>query len=377
MACLPALTPLLLLAPPCAGHPMTTPAAPQGAPTPSAAPPSAAPAGAPPTDPPAPPDPLREELALLDLASTRRVTIPEGVETLRELVEALAAQGGIPVEVEWQSLVRGGVTPTTAPPVTRGEGSLLAVLDACCAALGQSTERPRVEAALGCLRIMAPSSAAELRRTRGYPADAIAEELVDLATSHIDPENWATNGGEVQRLSVVGGTVVVSAPATVHRRFAALLHELEATRPAGVEFTTELWRIPAAAYRSRAMGGHADDDASFDPGSIEGARRLASPGLVAAMDSSARTKLDGAGRGVELQLRPEADPQGALRANYELMMEEGELRTSASGVLPLPPGGGPAGVAVDTGGDAILLLRIRGRPLLRGATGHDGSHPDP
>jgi len=318
-------------------------------------------------------DSLAEELALLELANTRRVQVPPGISTLRELLDALQAQAGIDIDVDWEGLVRAGVEPDGEPPITRGEGSLLAVLEACCTALGTTTDRPRAEASLGRVRLVSSSGAATLRRTRAYQADSIAEELVSLATDHIDPENWVGNGGEVQRLSRVGGTVLVSAPASIHRRMAQLLDELRATRPAGVSFVVDILRIPGEAFRLHMLEQSSAEDHAPDASieSIRGAERIAAPALVAALDTDAVAKIERGGSTLTVRLRPSRAEDGSTVATYEVTIDRGEDSTQVTGTLPLPLSGPPATIAAeDPLSDTVFVLRLRGRPLLRAGFGH-------
>lgn len=45
-----------------------------------------------------------------------------------------------------------------------------------------------------------------------------AREIVDMLTSLIEPEQWTTNGGEGASVRIHGGTLIVLAPAYIHRQ---------------------------------------------------------------------------------------------------------------------------------------------------------------
>lgn len=311
---------------------------------------------------------LARELELLELAATREVRVPPHIATLRELLEALSAQAGITVEGDWEGLLRLGVDPDEAPPISQGDGSLLAVLDALCTSLGSPTERPRPEALLGRLRIVSPVVAGSLRRLRVYHAGPLASEFMPLAEDHIDPEGWQRNGGEVQHATTVDGAVIVSAPASTHRRLSQLLDELRATRPAAVGISIDLLRVPGEPFRALAM--EASDSGEVVTGaaleSLRGASRLAAPTLVAVMDLEAAATIVQGGWTIDLRLRPRRLEALGTIIEYEVAARREEVSVRLSGSVPLPTAGDPAVLAFEEGTeDAVIVLRIRARPLPR------------
>jgi hypothetical protein len=75
------------------------------------------------------------------------------------------------------------------------------------------------------------------------------EELIRLITNHVDPEAWMNYGGSVALMSDHAGAVLVSAPATVHRRLRRTLALLREADPAGVAIDAAVVEAPRAALK--------------------------------------------------------------------------------------------------------------------------------
>jgi len=314
-------------------------------------------------------DALTAELAVLDRAASSFVTVPSDARTLRELLDSLAAQSGVPVEADWDALATLRISPDDAPPLARGEGSLLAVLDALCVSVGVPYARPRAEAILGRMRLVTPTAVISLRHTRAYQADQLASEFAVQAAEHVDPEGWVRNGGESQNATQLDGTLLVSAPASIHRRLAALLEELRLTRAIAFELATVFVRVPSVAWREHAL-----DAASPAPlprsavTGMAGATVLSSPTLVTAIDMDAIVETSVGDLSLRVSFRPERDAERGALVHFEMRIEQSGAVALNQGTVPAPVNGLPAVIAIDVPGtDETIVMFMRARPLPRSA----------
>lgn len=347
---------------------------PGAAPAPTS-PPAAAPRAAPVVAPPSATEneALEAELALLARAAQQQVTVPPDARSLRELLESLGAQSGIEVEGDWEALGSLRVSPDDPPTLERGQGSLLSVLDAICVSIGTPSTRPRCEAILGRLRLVTTPTAVSLRRTRAYQADQLADDFLNQAVEHIDPEGWIRNGGETQHATRIDGTLLVSAPATIHRRLATLLDELRLTRATAIEFAAEIVQLPTATWRARSNdAGGEPVRARGDLNSVPGVVALSAPTIVAALDSEGSVDGTMAGISMRLAVRPERDPDRGMTVRFELRLDQGGSTAMTQGTIPAPVGGLPALVALEAPGtDQTIVMFLRARPLPRSAASTD------
>jgi len=373
---------------------MTAPPASADAPPIPTAPPDGASSPPPAPEPPPLASPSAEEvelltgeLALLDRAARRRVTVPADARTLRELLESLSAQAEIPIDADWDDLVSLGVSADDPPPITRGSGSLIAVLDSLCLGLGVPFARPQPEPMIGRIRIVAPSTVAERRRTRVYHADALADDFLVQAAEHIDPEGWLRNGGDRQHASVMSGALLISAPPSVHRRLEALLDELRMTRPAAIELSAEMLRVPAAAWRTLAMSDGSTPITPATVAAIAGVERIATPTIVTLIDHEAVTESSNDATELRLVVRPERGEADDVHVRFELVVEErptasarepseptdpvraATSKASSQGTIPAPVAGPPALVSIELpGSEHAVVVFLRARPVARVAT---------
>ncbi|MBX3354838.1 MAG: hypothetical protein KF724_03970 [Phycisphaeraceae bacterium] len=350
-------------------HPLRPPPLPADLPRPqpSEAPPPTPEAVSPPTA--AELDVLAQELALLDLAATLSVTVPRDVQTLDEVIAALTAQTNLPIEVDWEGLVSMGIRNDGPAVLAGAQGSLLAVLEAICANVGTTFARPRAEATLGRLRIMNDAAATALRRTRAYRVDLLADDFMTKAREHIDPDSWLVNGGDLLHASRTGGTVLVSAPATIHRRLAALVEELRLTHPSMLKVSVDAIRVPTRDWRIISMSERTEVIRPEAVMSIAGAARVASPTLVTTMDEQAESVLSEPGLNLRFAFRPEWDTERGVRVVFECAVTREGVEAISSGSIAAPIDGPPAVTAVDLPGtEETVVIFLRARPLPRAAS---------
>lgn len=64
--------------------------------------------------------------------------------------------------------------------------------------------------------------------------------IASLIETHVSPGDWVNAGGDLARYSIIGNTLVITAPERIHKQIASVLKDLEATRVSTLEETSRL-----------------------------------------------------------------------------------------------------------------------------------------
>ncbi len=82
--------------------------------------------------------------------------------------------------------------------------------------------------------------------TRRTPSEA----LLDLIADHVDPEAWLEYGGNRAKITEHQGVLLVSAPATLHKKLREAIEQLRRAIPSNVWIDAALLTIPERDYQS-------------------------------------------------------------------------------------------------------------------------------
>lgn len=168
---------------------------------------------------------------------------------LSDLLEAVAAAAKVTLDVDWHDLERGG--PQAADPVTikTGPMPLNLFLEKLSRALpmGERGRSLDYRVANGVLRV---ASRAGLDRAEvqlvSYDVSRIVEswsarfsestqEIMDkmreAIEGFVEPDDWANNGGELGKISIVGDRLFIQAPARFHPKIQWVLEQVGSDSP--------------------------------------------------------------------------------------------------------------------------------------------------
>lgn len=176
-----------------------------------------------------------------------------------------------------------------------------------------------------------------------------AERFVSLVMDHVDPEAWINLGGQRAQMSEREGVLIVSAPASVHRRMRDLLNQLRSANPTAVTVEAAIIDLPRDVL-VRLSRLHDAGDAA-----LAQAVRAASEAVViwqtrgvVAIGQAMTVESKAAETAIRLSLKTDFDRRrGLLRfeidAGTELGSDQRSLRTTAelrvgqaAGVFELP-----------------------------------------
>jgi len=186
------------------------------------------------------------------------------------------------------------------------------------------------------------------------------EELMTLIAEHVDPEAWLEYGGSRARIGERNGVVIVTAPATTHRKLRDVLRRLRRANPSGVTLEAAIVDLPREVFArlarryelsSSALGRAImlADDADL---------RWQATSVVALGDRlSAESEREGVA--VKLALTPRFDREtGILRIEVEVRSSDGGDRrfVSTTVTIPLRQGGAAIELPGATAGPSVRLL---------------------
>jgi len=77
-----------------------------------------------------------------------------------------------------------------------------------------------------------------------------AEALLDLIADHVDPEAWLEYGGNRAKITEHQGVLLVSAPATLHKKLREAIEQLRRAIPSNVWLDAAVLTIPERNYQS-------------------------------------------------------------------------------------------------------------------------------
>lgn len=156
------------------------------------------------------------------------------------------------------------------------------------------------------------------------------------------------------------------------------------TRPAAVECSAEMLRVPAAAWRTLAMSDGSTPITPAAVAAIAGVEHVAAPSIVTLVDQEAVTESTNEALSLRLAIRPERGEEGDLHVRFEIVVEERgassadepatptesaratAARAASQGTIPAPVQGPPALLSVELpGSDHAFVVFLRVRPVAR------------
>lgn len=188
-----------------------------------------------------------------------------------------------------------------------------------------------------------------------------AERLWHLIAQHVDPDAWRDLGGSRGLVDDHDGLLLVTAPATTHRRFRAALDRLRRARPTALEVEAAIVDCPQAEldrYSRRLPLGSARLARSL-LGSDEVAVRWHTRGVVAIGEAWSASGADGQ---VDLDSRQDAET-GAITVHLEAIstLDGDERRVTTTIAVPLRDGG----AVIEMPGDGEMLRLVVVIPVRR------------
>lgn len=188
-------------------------------------------------------------------------------DPLADVLSRIAANLGVRLVVDWESLAPLGVEPVSEVRIDVPGGSMDEVLRAIGDGLtrGEVPESAAMSGEIdhrlsgGVLRV-ASGRAFDLSERVLATIDVSAvlesgvvseEEITSLVTGFIEPEQWSDNGGDVSSLSIVGGRIFVKAPPRIIEGVRWIVGQLSA--PAQVEPEQVVPERASAAIEGRLI----------------------------------------------------------------------------------------------------------------------------
>jgi len=251
---------------------------------------------------------------------------------LSDLLEAVAAAAKLTLDVDWRDLESGG--PQAADPVTIKTGPLPLnlFLEKLTRALPMADRGRSLDyrIANGVLRV---ASRAGLDRAEvqlvSYDVSRIVEswsarssespvEIMDkmreAIEGFVEPDDWANNGGDLGKISIVGDRLFIQAPARFHPKIQWVLEQVGSDAP--LARPTKPHIAPAAPTPPLAPAGAAPE--SNPPAA-------AAPGMNLRLENG-RVVLDSGGnrlvRAERIQLELDADGcKGTATGGVELITD--------------------------------------------------------
>ncbi len=246
-------------------------------------------------------DDLAAALDVLRAADVTLVDVNYNDERVDEILADLTQQSGIPLLGDWTYLELYGVPPRRRVTLQQGRVPLRTALASLVIDLGDDIDRPRYTAWNGMIVLTADRELGTMAYTAAYnvgdlmtawpnldmprrpsePMDLPAPEtsprplrfeptdnpfdwppedpresavagIVDLIVGHIETESWDLWGGTQAKLDTRGPTVVITAPATMHRQVRHLLRHLRRQHPTDGELDIAVIDLDRAAYQRTA-----------------------------------------------------------------------------------------------------------------------------
>lgn len=233
-------------------------------------------------------DDLVLSMEILDRLDALPAAVDVSDERLDAVLAAWSAQWSVPVLGDWDALAGIGIRPRDPVTFAIRDASASSALAGLSMALAKDFARPRFDVSegrvvlttidgLGAMQVtdvydvrgLLESDAVLERLQRRRPVDPgrpeeeadapptnepgllppmepidpasvaprpRATELVDLIVEHVDPDLWVMFGGVAARVSERDGVLMISAPASTHRKIRQALRRLQATMPRNVTF---------------------------------------------------------------------------------------------------------------------------------------------
>ena len=208
-----------------------------------------------------------------------------------------------------------------------------------------------------------PSAEELLQDTVEAPPPSPGEELMLLIAEHVDPEAWLELGGGRARISERDGVVLVTASATLHRKFRDVLVRLRQANPRGVMIEAVLLELPRSTLDelSRRYGMSQSMLARAVHRAGDAELLWQATGTVA-LDERWAVRSAWDDMTVRLDLTPHLDREtGVLRLVVELGTEAGADRRTVQTTASVANKGGAALLelpAAEPGGPRRLLVLL-------------------
>ncbi|NNM27034.1 MAG: hypothetical protein HKO59_13795, partial [Phycisphaerales bacterium] len=242
---------------------------------------------------------LERAMALLATLDEVKISIDAQKATLEEVLPRLDAAHAAPIRADWRALDGIAVSRDDLVDLQLDNVSLATALAALVLQLGDAYDHPQIETHEGMIILTTDEAAAGMRLAEVYdvrdllrddtalarlraatpPIDPPAsipapddpaegdgddgdggddesagtpppvrvltpgERLMTLIADNVDPEAWLEFGGTRASITEHNGLLMVSAPATTHRRFHDVLRRLRRARPTGVTFTAAVVEV--------------------------------------------------------------------------------------------------------------------------------------
>lgn len=174
------------------------------------------------------------------------------------------------------------------------------------------------------------------------PRDAVTQ-LTMLLSNHVDPDDWIRFGGDCIEFDAHGTAIVLTAPATTHRKFAAVLSKLRAANPTALAIEAAIIELPRATF-ARLSSRHELSSPTLARSlceSKESTIRWQTQGLVAIGQTLAAQSASQAGHGASdatLEIVPSIDrDSGALMIRIDAGWSDGGGRCLVQTSAPIPP----------------------------------------
>jgi hypothetical protein len=239
-------------------------------------------------------DELAANLELLGRQDAEIISVRYQDQPLREVIDDLDERLPTSVRADWDALDFIGVEPRQTVRLTIESAPASSVLRSIEIMLGREDNRPRFEAFGGQLVLTSGRGSAAMRHTAAYdvrdliagdrqdgvgaaidapqpvPGDDEAapqeeeeaevsgaapprsrtpgEQFMMTLTDHVDPDAWVSFGGDRAEIGERDGVLIVTAPATTHRRLRETLEQLRAASPTGVAVEAAILDLSRDAF---------------------------------------------------------------------------------------------------------------------------------
>ncbi len=231
--------------------------------------------------------PEGKELSPELLATTAVVPVGRAVD-LYEVLQPFAVRLSLPLEIDLAALGNRGLTALDKVMLTNNpERSLAAVLDAMTHSVpvndwhkhGRPADRI-LAAKLGGRLVVTTQHGFDLRTAtrRVYPlarfvenapgpvpgghAEVAYDRVMRAVMQHVSPQDWQDHGGDLATGTVLGSSMIVTAPARIHEQIGALLDDLhaQAVEQAGERRAIESDRRAIAAREHTELVARVKDE---------------------------------------------------------------------------------------------------------------------
>jgi hypothetical protein len=224
---------------------------------------------------------IERDIALLERASRSRISLDLKDTRLEEVIAAIGRDARIETRGDWAMLELIGANRDDRIDFRVDGSSPLGALAALGIQISRDQDRPVVEAFGGQVLLTLPLTLSRLGGTVTYdvddllpnsaampgsggeitpespsgaeptdrPAPSTREDrldaLAELIMSHVEPERWPDNGGDIGTLGIRDGRLVITATPAMHLAIRQLLDGLREGLPGTAAIDLTVYRLPA------------------------------------------------------------------------------------------------------------------------------------